>query len=133
MANTIKTYRQVVQQLLTSYVQIPYSYDDLVDEAVFDHKADRYLLLTMGWQGETRVHTCMIHLDIRDGKVWLQCNNTDQNIVQELVEYGIAREDIILPKRPRVKRQSNYAVATMPMAVNHLSTKQLTHHPLPQL
>ena len=43
----------------------------------------------------------MIHLDIRDGKVCVQCNNTDQNIVEELVAEGVAREDIILPKPPR--------------------------------
>ena len=90
-----------MQQLLTSYAQIPYSYDHLADETLFDCQADRYLLLTMGWQGKTRVHTCMIHLDIRDGKVCVQCNNTDQNIVEELVAEGVAREDIILPKPPR--------------------------------
>lgn len=97
MARSVEKYRQIVQQLLTSYSQIPYIHDDLKDETIFDHAADRYLLLTVGWQGRKRVNTVVLHLDIRDGQVWIQCNNTDQDIVEELVERGVDAKDIILP------------------------------------
>ena len=70
----------------------------------------------------------MIHLDIRDGKVCVQCNNTDQNIVEELVAEGVAREDIILPTPPKVQKQPKYTLATMRMAANHLPARRITNH-----
>lgn len=97
MAGTRIDYRQVIKQLLTTYAQIPYIHDDLSDETIFDDESGRYLLVTMGWQGAKRINTIVLHLDLRDDKVWIQCNNTDQNIAQELVELGIAAEDIVLP------------------------------------
>lgn len=100
MARTVETYRQIIQNLLTKYAQIPYSHDDLTDETIFDPVDDRYLLLTVGWQGRKRVNMIVLHIDIRKGKVWIQCNNTDQDIAAELIERGIEREDIVLPQAP---------------------------------
>ena len=97
MAGTIERYRQVVQQLLKEYAQIPYAHDCLSDETIFDRQADRYLLVTIGWQGRKRIHTTILHLDIRENQVWVQCNNTDQDIVAELVDRGVAQEDIVVP------------------------------------
>jgi hypothetical protein len=97
MARTIERYRQIVQQLLNKYAQIPYAHDDLIDETIFDRQADRYLLVTVGWQGRKRIHTTILHLDIRENQVWVQCNNTDQDIVAELIERGITQEDIVVP------------------------------------
>jgi hypothetical protein len=102
MARSIDKYRQIVQQLLTYYSQIPYVHDDLKDETIFDQATDRYLLLTVGWQGRKPVNTIVLHLDIRDGQIWIQCNNTDQDIVEELVERGVDANDIILPTPPTV-------------------------------
>ena len=97
MAGTVENYRHIVKQLLMTYSQIPYVHDDLSDETIFDDQSGRYLLVTMGWQGQKRVNTIVLHLDIRDEKVWIQCNNTDQDIAQELVESGIAKQDIVVP------------------------------------
>ncbi|MEZ4708798.1 MAG: XisI protein [Caldilineaceae bacterium] len=97
MVRTVENYRQIVKQLLTIYSQIPYVHDDLFDETIFDDESGRYLLVTMGWQGSKRINTIVLHLDLRDDKVWIQCNNTDQDIVQELVQSGIAPADIAIP------------------------------------
>lgn len=84
MARTVEDYLQIVIQLLTKYSEIPYVHDDLTDETIFDHEAGRYLLTTVGWQGRKRVNTIVLHI-VRDDHVWIQCNNTDQDIVKELV------------------------------------------------
>lgn len=102
MARSVEKYRQIVQQLLTYYSQIPYVHDDLKDETIFDQAKDRYLLLTVGWQGRKRINTVVLHLDIRNGQIWIQCNNTDQDIVEALVERGVDAKDIILPSPPAI-------------------------------
>jgi hypothetical protein len=38
-------------------------------ETIFDREADRYLLLIHGWDGRRRVHGCLIHVDIINGKI----------------------------------------------------------------
>jgi len=54
----------------------------------------------------------VIHIDIKDGKIWLQQNLTDQDPAVELVKMGVPREDIVLGLQPPYKRQyTDYGVA----------------------
>jgi hypothetical protein len=53
-----------------------------------------------------------MHLDIKDGKIWIQRNMTEMDIAAELVEKGVAREDIVLGLHPPYKRPyTGYGVA----------------------
>ena len=54
----------------------------------------------MGWNGDCRVHGSIIHIDIRDGKVWIEHNGTDAHLGEELVAAGIPRHDIVLGFQP---------------------------------
>ena len=111
MAGTVASYREIVQQLLTQYAQIPNAHDDLADETIFDQETDRYLLLTFGWQGRKRINVVVLHLDIRDGQIWIQCNNTDQDIVAELIAAGVDAADIVLAYALEAERASVHALA----------------------
>jgi hypothetical protein len=52
-----------------------------------------------------------MHFDIKDDKIWIQCNFTDVDIAQELMELGIPREDIVLGFHPAYLRPyTDYAV-----------------------
>jgi XisI protein len=66
----------------------------------------------VGWQNERRIYGCILHLDIKDGKIWLQHNGTESDIAQELVELGIAKTDIVIGFHSPFKRQfTEYAVS----------------------
>jgi hypothetical protein len=45
--------------------------------------------MKVGWQGMNRIYHCYIHLDIIDGKIWLQQNWTEENMAEDLVELGV--------------------------------------------
>ncbi|MBO3461520.1 MAG: XisI protein [Aetokthonos hydrillicola CCALA 1050] len=78
----------------------------------FDEKRDHYQWMNVGWEGLKRVYRCIIHFDIKNGKIWLQQNLTDQNPAEELVAMGVPREDIVLGLQPTYKRQyTDYGVA----------------------
>ena len=64
-----------------------------------------YQLVKLGWQDERRIYGCSVHIDIKDGKIWLQHNVTDRRVAHELVELGVAKEDIVLGFQPPYKRQ----------------------------
>ena len=69
--DTIETYRQTIERILTEYAQIPYAYGDIQSQTVFDRANDHYLLMNVGWD-ERRVHGCLVHIDIIGDKLWIQ-------------------------------------------------------------
>ncbi|MCU0490939.1 MAG: XisI protein [Chloroflexaceae bacterium] len=105
-------YRQLIEQTLRSYAQIPYAYGDIESKVVIDHENDQYLLVNVGWDNMRRVHGCLVHIDLIDGKVWIQRDGTETGIARELVAAGIPKEQIVLAFHPAERRQyTGYAVA----------------------
>lgn len=110
--DTLSTYRQTVRQVLAVYTDIPYAYGDICTKAVFDRDTDQYLLMTVGWNHDQRVHGCLVHIDIINGKLWIQRDGTEQGIVTELVAAGIPKEAIVLAFHPpEIRCHTEYAVA----------------------
>ena len=110
--DTIETYRQIVRHVLAAYAAIPYAYGDIHTGVVCDRDADRYLLMTVGWDQDKRVHGCLVHIDIIDGKVWIQRDGTEQGIATELVTAGIPKDAIVLAFHPpEIRLHTEYAVA----------------------
>jgi hypothetical protein len=80
-------------------------------EVVHDPVLDHFELLDCGWEGHRRIHTVVFHLDIIDGKVWIQHDATDRPIATELVRAGIPKEDIVLGFQPAdVRPHTGYGV-----------------------
>ena len=73
-------------------------------QMICDRDRDQYQLVSLGWQGHQRFYSVLIHLDIKNGKIWIQRNETDRLIAQELVLMGVPREDIVLGLQPEYAR-----------------------------
>ena len=109
--DTLKDYQQIIERVLTDYAQIPYAYGEIETETVFDRVKDHYLLMNVGWD-KRRVHGCLVHLDIIDGKVWIQRDGTEDGIAIELEAAGIPKSQIVLAFRPpEIRQYTGYAVA----------------------
>jgi XisI protein len=107
-------YRQIVRQLLTSLAAIGYceSNENVECQFICDTENDHYQLLDIGWEEYNRIYNCFIHIDIKDGKIWIQENMTENDLAHELVEMGVNKEDIILGLHPPYKRPyTGYGVA----------------------
>ena len=110
--DSLKNYRGIVRQVLTEYGNIPYSRGGMHSELVFDETHDRYLVIRMGWDGPHCAYGVVIHLDIVDGKIWIQCDNTDAVIAHDLERAGVPKKDIVLGfQPPEVRPLTEYAVA----------------------
>lgn len=104
-------YSQVIQEVLSAYAAIPYRYGDVAYRTVFDDEHQRYLLMAVGWENGNRVHSPVIHIEIIADKVWIEANNTDQSIAEELIEHGVPRNAIVLGMQPAELRPlTKYAV-----------------------
>jgi XisI protein len=110
----LEQYRQAIRQLLTAHASSEQNNPEpeIECQLIFDIEHDHYQLLDVGWEELKRVYNCFIHLDIKDGKIWIQRNMTEADLAQELVERGIPKEDIVLGLHPYYKRPlTGYGVA----------------------
>lgn len=109
---TLEHYRDIIEAILDEYTRIPNAYGDIRTEAVYDRSNDRYLLVNVGWDRGRRMHGSLVHIDIIDGKIWIQRDGTEQGIANELVSAGIPRDRIVLGFRPaEVRPYTEFAIA----------------------
>ncbi len=92
----LDTYRAHVQQVIRRYGEYKPAYGDVEVEVIFDVEHDHYQLVSVGWNRRQRIHGCILHLDIKGEKIWVQHDGT---------ESGIAKEDIVLAFHAPYKRQ----------------------------
>ncbi|MCB0522524.1 MAG: XisI protein [Lewinellaceae bacterium] len=109
----VESYRRIVQQVLTDYAAPSGNPAEAQQEQlIFDTLRDHFQIMAVGWEGENRVYFTILHLDIINGKIWVQENNTDLDIAQKLEEQGVPKSDIVLAfQAPSMRKYSGYAVA----------------------
>jgi hypothetical protein len=107
----LDTYRAIIEQVLTEYSKYPYAYGEIERQLVFDRPRDHYLLMSVGWD-KRRVHGCLVHIDMINGKCWIQRDGTESGIAHDLEAAGIPKDHIVLAFRPpAVRPHTGYAVA----------------------
>jgi len=100
----IETYKKYIQQIIEHYASYGRASDEIDRETIFDTVRDHYQLMNVGWQGERRVYGCVMHFDIKNGKIWIQHNGTEIDVGEELVNMGVVRDDIVLGFQSPYKR-----------------------------
>jgi hypothetical protein len=93
----VETYRAYIQEILEAYARIPGIPAEVEIQTIFDTNRDHYQLFNVGWHHiNRRVYGCVVHMDIKDGKIWIQWDGTDWGFASKLVEIGVPKEDIVL-------------------------------------
>lgn len=73
---------------------------------------NRIVLMHVGWDRGRRIHGSLVHVDIINGKIWIQRDGTEQGIARELAQAGVPKEDIVLGFQPAEDRPyTEFAVA----------------------
>jgi XisI protein len=89
-------YRRYVRQLLKEYAQRGSCEDGVEAQTIFDPESDRYQLIYVGWHNRRRVYGPVLHFDIKNEKIWIQLNGTEDDVATALMDMGVLREDIVL-------------------------------------
>lgn len=106
----VEQYRQWIQQLLLERAARGLSQPEIETQAVLDTKRDHYLLLHTGWRNNRRTHGCSLHLDIKNGKIWIQHDGTEIGIATQLLELGVPPNDIVLAfHSPNMRKFTEFA------------------------
>ncbi|BAY44423.1 XisI protein [Scytonema sp. HK-05] len=95
----VEQYRQYIRHLLSERqkrASMQQNAQEYEVQTIFDDQQDHYQLLYVGWRGNKRDFGCILHLDIKSGKIWIQHDGTEEGIANRLVEMGVPKQDIIL-------------------------------------
>ena len=108
----VARYRIIVQEVLTEMGSVKNLFPEIETQLIFDTARDHYQIVDVGWRDLQRTYGVPIHIDIKNGKLWIQHNGTDYDFIQDLIEKGVPKEDIVLAFHPPYKRPyTGFAVA----------------------
>jgi hypothetical protein len=108
----LENYRDIVEKVISEYAAIPYSYGEIERRTMFDREKDSYLLYVVGWNNRGRIHGINLHIDIINGKIYIQHDGTEEGIATDLERMGIPKSDIVLAfHAPELRKYTEYAVA----------------------
>ncbi|MEM9217193.1 MAG: XisI protein [Cyanobacteria bacterium P01_F01_bin.150] len=102
----IALYRKYIQELLKKRASIKSANPNIETQLIFDTERDHYQIVNTGWKGNSkRLYGCSVHVDIKDGKIWIQHDGSEVAIADQLVEQGVPKHDIVLAYHAPIMRQ----------------------------
>ena len=79
---------------------------------MFDGNHDRYLGLTVDWHEDRRIKSTHVHIRIKNNKIYIEEDWTEEGIATELLREGVPKEDIVLAfYDPESRKFTEFAVA----------------------
>jgi hypothetical protein len=108
----VNEYPSVIRGIIERYASIRSAVGEIETEVIIDEGQGHFELMRSGWVNGRRVHGALIHIDIRDGKIWIQHDGTEDGVANELVALGVPKEKIVLAfKSPDLRKLTDFAVA----------------------
>jgi hypothetical protein len=110
----IKKYQDIIIDFLNRYNQETGGFSLYKTErrVLIDKENNSFQLLSVGWRNNHYTFGPIFHFDIINGKIWMQCNNTEREVVDDFMAAGVERQDIVLGFVPPAARHfSGFAVA----------------------
>jgi hypothetical protein len=98
--DSLVQYREIIQEKLKEYTEIPYAYGDLQCRLIISEDRNNFLLITLGWEDDVQVHGCLVHIEVIGDKIWIHRDGLEDGIANELVKAGIPKTQIVLGFHP---------------------------------
>jgi len=109
---TIDTLREAIDSLFTEWEKLPRIPSDWKIVSVQDDQHGRYTLQHVSFTKDRYEARLLAYLEIRDGKIWILTDNTEEGIASELVAQGVSKDRIVLGfYSPRMREVGEFAVA----------------------
>lgn len=93
--NKLKSYRKHIKKILQGHSVLPISEQGVETQLAFDDEHGCYQLIHGIGQDQNQIYRIAIQINLKEEcAVWIQYNNTEADLVTELIEAGILQEDI---------------------------------------
>jgi XisI protein len=99
-------YHHIISELFEEFINFWDNGDGVQRKSLYDEHSKTYTLVYYGWQDNKRyLHGIAFHLQLLDDEVWIHQNNTQYLIIDELVEKGIEKTDIVIGFIPNMVKK----------------------------
>ena len=110
----VTTYSTLIKQALIAYVSLvsksPSPHYDVV--CVFDDQRQQYVVRKLGWREGRRIRQTVLHVALRNKKIWIEEDWTEDGIATYFLKDGVPPEDMVLGFQPPMMRPyTEFAVA----------------------
>ena len=86
-----------MQQVVKRHARFQPANGQIETHAICDIENDDYMVVDSGWNEKGRwIYDVVLHFRLQDGIVHVERDNADAEVVRELLDSGIAKNDIIL-------------------------------------
>ena len=104
--------RAVLQNVVRKHAGFQPANGQIATHAVCDAANDEYMVVDTGWsENGRRIYDVVLHFRLTDGKIHVERDNTDAEVVEELIENGIERRDIVLAFNSAAYQRLNDSIA----------------------
>ncbi len=99
-------YTRVIKDALTDYVSLVESSSnrDYAVIPVFDDEHNQYLVRKLGWTDKARISKTVLHVALRNNKIWIEEDWTEDGIATYFVNHNVPHQDIVLGFQPPIVR-----------------------------
>ncbi|NES80691.1 MAG: XisI protein [Moorea sp. SIO2B7] len=107
-------YRELIKKILTEYYEIAQKSPDFNPETclIFDENHEHYLWMSVDWVNQKRINNTHVHIRLKNEKIYIEEDWTEEGIANELLREGIPKEDIVLAfYDPETRKLTEFAVA----------------------
>jgi hypothetical protein len=109
----LNKYENIVQTVFENFVaERKNNRSEVQTIFVRDTTNNHYQIVRMGWRNGQQVFNVIFHIDIINGKIWLQRNMSDYDIIGDIEAQGVPQSDIVLAfHTAEMRPHTGYAVA----------------------
>jgi hypothetical protein len=107
-------YRTAVKKILTEHDHLANRSAKKKYETclIFDEIHDHYLWMSVDWVNQKRINNTHVHIRIKNEKIYIEEDWTEEGIANELLTEGVPKSDIVLAFHdPETRKFTEFAIA----------------------
>lgn len=105
-------YQNLIKQILTEYqiISSQVTVVDVDEVLMFDDERSQYLWFNIGWKQGKRVKAISVYIRIKNDKIYIEEDLTEEGIATELMGLNVSASDIVLAfQPPEVRKYTEFA------------------------
>lgn len=112
--DSVNNYANLIREGLNDYVALS-TRDPNPDydvNRIYDDEHYNYVVQKLGWKKSNRINQTMLQVALRDGKIWIEEDWTEEGVATYFIEHGVPYDHIVLGFQPPIMRPyTEFAVA----------------------